>query len=120
MPSTAIACGILLILIGLAGYIYGSIDGKASFTALIPAIFGVALAALGFVARAKDNLRKHLMHAAVLVALLGAIAIVADFARTGWKFGFSAPVISKVAMALICLAFVILSVKSFVDARRTA
>jgi drug/metabolite transporter (DMT)-like permease len=120
MPSTAIVCGVLLILIGLTGYIYGSFEGAASVTALIPAFFGIVLAALGFFARANESLRKHLMHGAVLIALLGAIAVIGDFARTGWKFGVSAPVISKVAMVLICLLFVILAIKSFVDARRNS
>lgn len=119
MPSTATVCGVLLILLGLIGYIYGLITGNASLTAFIPAIFGVILAALGIFARAKDNLRKHLMHAAVLVALIGAIAIIGDFARTGWKFGVSAPVISKVLMFVVCLLFVILSVNSFIAARRS-
>jgi hypothetical protein len=119
MPSTSIACGVLLILVGIIGYVYGLTTGAASVTALIPAFFGIVLVILGFLARTKENLRKHLMHAAVLVALIGFIAIIVDFARTGWNFTASAPVISKVSMALICLVFVILSVKSFIDARRS-
>ena len=119
MPSTSIACGVLLILVGIIGYVYGLTNNAASVTALIPAFFGIVLVILGFLARTKENLRKHLMHAAVLVALIGFIAIIADFARTGWNFNASAPVISKAAMALICLVFVILSVKSFIDARRS-
>lgn len=120
MPSTAIVCGVLLILSGVIGYAYGFVDKDkpASLTALIPAVFGIILVALGAAARAKDNLRKHLMHAALLVALLGVLAIIVDFARTGWKFEVTAPVISKISMALVCLLFVILGVKSFIDARR--
>ncbi len=118
MPSTAIACGVLLILIGIIGYVYSWTNGNASKTALIPAGFGLLLAILGAAARAKENLRMHLMHGAVLVGLLGFLAIIVDIVRTGFRFDLSAAVISKVATALVCLAFVLLSVKSFIDARR--
>jgi hypothetical protein len=118
MPSTSIACGALLILIGIIGYVYGLTGNTASITALIPAFFGIVLVILGFLAQKKENLRKHLMHAAVLVALIGFIAIIGDFARTSFKFAATAPVISKLLMGLICLLFVILSVNSFISARR--
>jgi hypothetical protein len=120
MPTTSIAFGTLLILLGIIGYVYGLTQNAASVTALIPAFFGIVLVILGFLARTKENLRKHLMHAAVLVALIGFIAIIADFARTGWKFAATAPVISKALMGLLCLLFVILCVKSFIDARRSS
>ena len=73
MPFTSIVCGTLLTLIGAVGYIYALTTEKASFTALIPAFFGIVLFILGLVANAKENIRKHLMHAAVLIALVGFI-----------------------------------------------
>lgn len=118
MPSTAIACGVLLILIGIIGYVYGLLTGGGSWTALIPAAVGLILTILGYLAKSKENLRMHLMHAAVLIGLLGFLASLGDFFRTGFKFDVSAPLISKLAMALVCLIFVILCVKSFIDARR--
>ena len=39
MPSTAIACGTLLVLIGILGYVNGVMTNHASVTALIPAFF---------------------------------------------------------------------------------
>lgn len=118
MPSTAIVCGILLILIGLIGYGYGILDGKASMTALIPAFFGIVLVALGAAARAKDNLRKHLMHTALVVALIGFIIPAARVLSKISEFSFSPAILSQIWMALICLLFLILGVKSFIDARR--
>ena len=73
MPSTAIVSGILLILVGIAGYAIGVVNDNASLTAMIPAAFGLLLLILGFVAKSRENLRKHLMHAAVLAGLLGFI-----------------------------------------------
>ena len=118
MPSTAINFGRILVLIGAVGYIYGMTTGSASVTALIPAFFGIVLMVLGHVARAKENLRKHLMHAAVLVAFLGFLASAGRLVSKIGEITLSAAFISQIAMALTCLIFVILAVKSFMDARR--
>jgi preprotein translocase subunit Sss1 len=118
MPSTAIACGILLILIGIIGYVYGLMNGNASPTALIPAAFGLLLAILGAAARAKENLRMHIMHAAVLVGLVGFLIPAWRVLSNLGNITLSAAVVSQIAMALVCLIFVLLCVKSFIDARR--
>jgi preprotein translocase subunit Sss1 len=118
MPSTAIACGILLILIGITGYVYGLTNGNASPTALIPAAFGLLLAILGAAARAKENLRMHIMHAAVLVGLVGFLIPAWRVLSNLGGITLSAAVVSQIAMALVCLIFVLLCVKSFIDARR--
>ena len=122
MPSTSIACGFLLIIIGVAGYVYGMMDGRASLTALIPALFGLILIVLGAVSRTKEHLRKHLMHAAVTVGLIGFIATTSSFfkipALLNGTADRPAAVIAQLATALVCLIFVLLCVKSFADARR--
>ena len=118
MPSTSIISGALLILIGIIGYVFSIVDGNASLTALIPAAFGLLLVIFGFLAKSNENLRKHLMHAAVLVALLGFLIPAGRLLSQMSNIKVSLAVLSQVAMSLICLVFVILSVKSFVDARR--
>lgn len=118
MPSTSIACGVLLLLIGIFGYSNGLMTGNASITALIPAFFGAVLIILGVLARAKENLRKHLMHAAVIVALLGFILTAGRLISKLGELSYSAAVISQVSMAMVCLLFVVLAIKSFADARR--
>ena len=119
MPSTSIACGTLLVLIGLLGYINSVMTNHASMTALIPAVFGIVLVLLGIFARRNEGLRKHLMHAAVVIALLGFIAVSAQLVRKSDSLTYSAATVSQVSMALVCLLFVILAIKSFADARRT-
>lgn len=118
MPSTSIISGILLILLGIAGYIYGTANGNASLTALIPAAFGLLLAIFGFIGKQNESLRKHLMHAAVLVALLGFLIPTVRLASQAGNLSVSFAVVSQALMALICLFFVILSVQSFINARR--
>ena len=118
MPSTSIACGTLLVLIGILGYINGVMTDHASLTALIPAFFGIVLALLGVFARKNEGLRKHLMHAAVIVALLGFLASAGRLVAKLGELSYNAAVVSQVSMALVCLLFVILAVRSFIDARR--
>jgi hypothetical protein len=118
MPSTSIACGVLLIIIGILGYVSGVLHGAASLTALIPAVFGLVLFLLGIFARKSEGLRKHLMHAAVVIALLGFLMTAGRLVSKLGELTYSAAVVSQVSMALVCLLFVILAVKSFIDARR--
>lgn len=118
MPSTSIISGVLLIFIGIAGYIFSIMDGNTSLTALIPAAFGLLLVILGALAKSNESWRKHLMHAAVLVGLLGFIIPTWRLASQMSNIKVSLAVLSQAAMALICLFFVILSVQSFVNARR--
>jgi len=103
---------------GFAGYIFSQIDGHASPTALIPAAFGVLLVIIGMIAKSKENLRMHLMHAAVLVGLLGFLIPAWRLFSKRNDLTVSLAVLSQAAMSLICLFFVILCVQSFVNARR--
>jgi hypothetical protein len=118
MPSTSIISGILLILIGIAGYVFSLFDGNTSLTALIPAAFGLPLLVFGMLAKSNENLRKHLMHAAVLVGLAGFLIPTVRLVSQMSNLKISLAVLSQAAMALICLFFVILSVQSFINARR--
>jgi len=117
MPSTAIHFGRILVLIGIIGYFYGYMDGRVSVTALIPAFFGLVLMILGYFARAKDSLRKHLMHVGVIVALLGFLASAGRLVSKFSELSLSAAVVSQIAMALTCLIFIILGVQTFIKAR---
>jgi hypothetical protein len=118
VASTTIAFGVVLIVLGVAGY-FGS--GAVSVTALIPAIFGVVLAALGVVAR-NEAMRKHAMHGAVLVGLLGFLGSARGLLRlpalmSGGEVARPAAVIAQSVMAILMLLFVALCVRSFINAR---
>jgi hypothetical protein len=118
MPTTAIISGALLILIGVIGYAYGMSTGHASVTALIPAFIGLVIGLLGVVSQMKEGVRKHLMHAAVVVALLGFILTAGRLISRLSEITFSAAVLSQAATAVVCLIFVILAIRSFAAARR--
>jgi len=118
MARISIIFGVLLILLGVGSY-FGT--GVPSVTALIPAAFGVVLAVLGRVAF-RESARKHAMHAASVVGLLGVVGALARpvKAALGGEFAMSAAAVSQLLMALLCAVFLGLCVKSFVDARRRA
>lgn len=118
MVSTTLVSGALLILIGIIGFVFSLVDGHRSWTALIPAAFGLLLVVIGMIARARENLRMHLMHAAVVVGLLGFLIPAWRLVSTRNDLTVSLAVLSQAAMAIICLFFVILCVQSFVSARR--
>jgi uncharacterized membrane protein YeaQ/YmgE (transglycosylase-associated protein family) len=121
MHRTAILFGLLLIALGLVGYFapekLGEVGEKGtSPTALIPAVIGAILLLCGLIVAAKPTLRKHVMHLAAVVGLLGAIGGVMPLMRTDFDFKKSSAV-SGALMIGLCALFVILCVRSFVLAR---
>jgi hypothetical protein len=111
---------LILILLGL-GFFLGT--GSEAPTALIPTCFGLVFLILAFLAR-RDRLRMHVMHAAAALALLGLIGgAVMGVPKTvtllgGGQVERPAAAIEQDLMALLCLVFVVLCIKSFIDARR--
>ncbi|MHB8897935.1 MAG: hypothetical protein ACYC6Y_04245 [Thermoguttaceae bacterium] len=112
LPHTTIVIGILLILEGV-GFYAGAED--RSVTALIPAFFGLPIAVLGCVAM-KASWRKHAMHAAVGLAMLGLLAPLGRIASVGLNFSLAG--VSQLLMIGLCAVLLVLGVKSFIDARR--
>lgn len=120
MAVNALIAAVLLIVIGATGYVAQDPE-KASKTALIPAFFGGALAVCGLLAF-KDGLRKHAMHAAAAIALLGGIGApypIIKRVANGSEINFAEPaVLSAILTTLVCFAFVVLCVRSFIAARK--
>ena len=113
-PITII-CGVVLIALGGVGY-----GPTQASTALIPAYFGLGLAVCGALAL-KDNLRKHAMHAAAMIGLVGCLGglVMAILALTkGTIEERPLAFAMQIAMAVVCGVFVGLCVKSFIDVRR--
>jgi hypothetical protein len=119
MASTTVALGVALIILGLAGYF---LTGAASLTALIPAAFGIVIVLAGLIGR-DERRRKHAIHVAVVVALLGLLGSVRGLLQIGDVFAGTAArpaaVVSQAVMAVLTLGYVILAVRSFIAARRS-
>lgn len=121
MAKVSIVVGVILILLGAWGY---TTTGAQHPTALIPTYFGLGLAWCGIFAMRKGGAQRALwMHVAVtlgLVGFLGAgvMAIKETLAAHGGPLAHPVAVESQAAMAVICLVFVVLCVRSFITARR--
>jgi hypothetical protein len=119
MPFITILVGMSLIFLGGVGAMISNSNGAFSFTSLIPAGWGLALVVLGVLAF-KASMKKHAMHVAVVLGLLGAILPMVMGIKTlvaGNPKGTSAPFF-QIGMALVCAAFTAMCVKSFIDARK--
>lgn len=115
MPALTTGFGAFLMLLGLAGYL---VSGRASVTALIPSFIGVLLVAFGLLAR-RETMRKHAMHGASLLALLGVLGSARGVVL--WAAGRSVSPLATISQLLLfvtCGVFLALCVRSFVSARR--
>lgn len=115
MPKLTILFATALIVVGAIGYFA---TGQTSLTALIPAAFGTLLLLIGALAT-REQWRKHAMHAASGVGLLGLIGALGRPIRVAISgdLHLSAALVSQLLMAIICGVFVALCVRSFVQAR---
>src|SRR5437868_4482456 len=109
VAKITIVVGALLIVLGVIGY-FGT--GMVSWTALIPAFFGLPLLVLGVLAL-QEGWRKHAMHAAVVVGLIGFLGGAFSFLRPLLSGGDLKPMAAtmQALMVLTCAAFVGLGVK---------
>lgn len=120
MARTAIAIGLLLVVLGLA---FWAATGFAFVTSLIPAFLGAVIVLLGWIAT-NEARRMHAMHGVAMLALLGALA---GFVRglpglfrwmSGGAAGVPVAAIEQVLMGLLCAALLVQCVRSFIAARR--
>jgi len=124
MAKMTIFFGVVLIVLGVWGFVA---TGSAHPTALIPTWTGLSLAVSGALARTEDAKQRMLwMHVAVSVGLLGFLGagsrgIVELVKAQGGPFSHEMAVatMDQLAMAIICLVYVLLCVRSFIAVRRT-
>ena len=122
MAKLTIVFGILLILLGVVGFVS---TGSAHPTSLIPSIIGLFFVLFGVMANTEDSKKRMLwMHISVTVALLvflGMIPAMVDVFRLahGVSFPYPAAVESKSALGLFSLIYVLFCVRSFINARRS-
>ena len=118
-PSIIIAA--LLIALGAYGYSKAEPKedtGKPSPTALIPAFFGAPILVCGVLALNAAR-RKHAMHCAATIGLLGLIGAAVMLIKSH-NAGTLTELkrTSMVGMAILCLMYVLLCVRSFLAARK--
>jgi hypothetical protein len=121
MAKVTLGFAVVFIALGLIGFIG---TGSVHYTALIPAALGVLLGIFGALALSPDaGRRKLFMHINVTLGLLGFLGTIMGliqwFQMLGGAVVKNPPATeSKAAMALLCLIYVALCVRSFIAARK--
>lgn len=126
MPTVSVTFGAVLTALGLVAYFnpeplgVGK-DGKPADaghpSSLAPAGVGVLLVLAGVVAMAAPGSRKHAMHAAAAVGLLGTVGGLVPVVLRGGRIEEVAVKVGF-GMALLSAIFLALCVSSFIRARR--
>jgi uncharacterized membrane protein HdeD (DUF308 family) len=112
MPKTTLVFAALLVILGVGAFL--SSDSR---TALLPAYVGLVLAVLAGLALAFEGGRRHLMHVAAVVALLGALAPAATLVIRAAQMSPLALTVN-IGMLVLCGGVLVLMVRSFIAARR--
>jgi hypothetical protein len=122
MAKITLVFALLLVALGLVGYIG---TGSEHMTALIPTWIGVLLGLFGLLALSPDAKRRKLfMHINVTIATLGFLGTLSELFRSSLHAKATgipitaAALASKLSLAGLLLIYVILCVRSFVEARR--
>lgn len=122
MAKASLIFAVLLAILGLGFYIG---TGSQHPTALIPLWFGLALGVFGFLAISpNEGRRKLFMHINVTIGLLGflgaAVQAIREFghARSPGENPNYVAIEAQAAMALLMLIYVLMCVRSFIEARR--
>jgi len=121
VPKISKILGIILILLGLISYFA---TGAEHFTALIPSFFGLIFFGLGYLGDRSEKMRKHSMHMALLVAILGLFGTFGGLTGVisslgGTELERPAASYAQAIMAILCILFLGMGIKSFIDARKS-
>lgn len=118
MPAMTRAVGAGLAVLGLISFLA---TGADSPTALLPALLGLLLVGLGVLA-GREAVRRHAMHAAMLLALLGLLGAAMNLTGLPDLFAGRAErpvaVVSSALTVLALAVYLVLGIRSFVEARR--
>ena len=116
MTATTRLVGLILAAIGILSYVG---TGRTSVTALIPAFLGVVFVLLAWVAR-NEAVRKHVMHAAMVVALLGIVGTASRLIPgiAAGTLNLARPaVLAQIVTVVLLVWYLVKGIKSFRDAR---
>ncbi|WP_166350570.1 hypothetical protein [Phytoactinopolyspora limicola] len=119
MRAATLGVGGILTLAGVVAYVASD---AASATALIPSVVGVLILVCGWLA-ANESRRRHAFHAAMVIALLGALGSLMNVAQIGDLIDGTADrpaaIVVSLIMFVVLVAYLVIGIRSFINARRT-
>ena len=110
---------ISLIILGIAFYAFAM-----TFTALIPSILGLLMQIVLFLGRTFPKFHKHFAHVNVLILILGigatfgSVSDLAGYLLSGSELERPLATVEQFTTFVLCLVGLIMSVKSFMNARK--
>jgi len=119
MQNLTLSLGILLLILGGASYLG---TGQESITALIPSFFGILFILFGVLSK-QEKLRKHMIHTAAGLALLGILGTARAIPGfidviSGTPVERPLAIYAQTAMLVMCAGYMIRAVQSFIAARK--
>lgn len=119
MTRLTFGIGAALIVLGIVAYVA---TGAASVTALIPTFVGLLLLVCVALAR-RPALHRHSIHAALVIAVLGAVGSLMNVVKLGDLFAGTAQrpsaIITSTIMFVLLVFYIAMGVRSFIMARRS-
>ena len=117
MPKITLGYGLFLILWGI---MVSLLSGSSSITSFIPSLLGLPMSACGVIALKAPQKKKLIMHIAVtlgLIIFIGGLDFLRGFSTEAGAFSNAWAGASKLMLLITGLAFCLLCIKSFVNAR---
>lgn len=110
--------GALLVATGVVAFV---VTSASSVTALIPAFVGGLFLICAALA-SRPGLHRHSIHAALVVALIGAAGSLMNVAKVGELLAGTAErpaaIVTSLILFVLCVGYLIIGIRSFVAARK--